>query len=128
MSTSTKETGRKIMNELMGARYVEGKDKKRNEFNSVLFDYSEEVCFGRTWARPGIDRKLRSILNIAILTALNRPTQLAYHVDGAITNGCTYRSSRRHTYRLTECETRQLTASRSPPPALGCASRRRERQ
>ena len=89
MSTNTQEIGRKIMNELMGAGYVEGKDKKRNEFNSVLFDYSEEVCFGRTWARPGIDRKLRSILNIALLTALNRPTQLAHHVDGAITNGCT---------------------------------------
>lgn len=89
MSTSTRETGRKIMNELMGAGYVEGKDKKRNEFNSVLFDYSEEVCFGRTWARPGIDRKLRSILNIAMLTALNRPAQLAHHIDGAISNGCT---------------------------------------
>ncbi|WP_029000972.1 carboxymuconolactone decarboxylase family protein [Azohydromonas australica] len=89
MSENTKEAGRKIMNELMGDGYVEGKDKKRNAFNSALFDYSEEVCFGRTWSRPGIDRKLRSILNIAMLTALNRPAQLAHHVEGAINNGCT---------------------------------------
>lgn len=89
MSNSTQDIGRKIMNELMGDGYVEGKDERRNEFNSVLFDYSEEVCFGRTWARPGIDRKLRSIINIAMLTALNRPAQLAHHIDGAITNGCT---------------------------------------
>ena len=40
MTMDTKETGRRIMNELMGAGYVEGKDKKRNAFNSVLFDYS----------------------------------------------------------------------------------------
>ncbi|WP_029001021.1 carboxymuconolactone decarboxylase family protein [Azohydromonas australica] len=89
MTTSTQDIGRKIMNELMGDGYVEGKDKKRNAFNSALFDYSEEVCFGRTWSRSGIDRKLRSILNIAMLTALNRPAQLAHHVEGAINNGCT---------------------------------------
>lgn len=85
----TKEVGRQIMNELMGDGYVEGKDKKRNSFNSVLNDYSEEVCFGRVWSRPGIDRKLRSILNIAMLTALNRPNQMRNHIEGAINNGCT---------------------------------------
>lgn len=89
MSETTRQAGRRIMNELMGDGYVEGKDKKRNAFNAALFDYSEEVCFGRTWARPGIDRKTRSILNIALLTALNRPAQLAHHVEGAINNGCT---------------------------------------
>jgi len=89
MEKSTKEIGRKIMNELMGEGYVEGKDKKRNDFSGVLNDYSEEVCFGRTWSREGIDRKTRSIINIAMLTALNRPAQLRSHVDGALTNGCT---------------------------------------
>jgi len=89
MQSNAKETGRKIMNELMGDGYVEGKDKKRNAFNSVLNDYSEEVCFGRVWSRGGIDRKTRSILNIAMLTALNRPAQLRNHVDGALNNGVT---------------------------------------
>lgn len=84
-----KQIGRKIQNELMGAGYAEGKDKKRNAFNSVLNDYSEEVCFGRVWAREGIDHKLRSILNIAMLTALNRPNQLRNHVEGALNNGVT---------------------------------------
>ncbi|CAE6884189.1 carboxymuconolactone decarboxylase family protein [Paraburkholderia domus] len=85
----TKETGRQIMRELMGADYVAGKDKKRNSFNAAIQDYSEEVCFGRVWARTGIDRKVRSIINIAMLTALNRPAQLAHHLEGALTNGCT---------------------------------------
>jgi 4-carboxymuconolactone decarboxylase len=84
-----KETGRQIMNELMGAGYVERKDAKLSAFNSVLNEYSEEVCFGRVWAREGIDRKLRSILNIAMLTALNRPAQLRNHLEGALNNGCT---------------------------------------
>jgi 4-carboxymuconolactone decarboxylase len=84
-----KETGRQIMSELMGADYVAAKDKKRNSFNDVLQDYSEEVCFGRIWSRPGIDRKQRSMLNIAMLTALNRPAQLSHHVEGALTNGAT---------------------------------------
>ncbi|MFD9663279.1 carboxymuconolactone decarboxylase family protein [Rhodococcus sp. NPDC059968] len=83
------ETGRRIMSELMGADYVEKKDQTRNDFNDVIHDYSIEVCFGRIWAREGIDRKQRSIVNIAMLTALNRPAQLAHHVEGALTNGCT---------------------------------------
>jgi 4-carboxymuconolactone decarboxylase len=89
MDADIKAIGRQVMNELMGAGYVEGKDKKRNAFNSVLNDYSEEVCFGRVWSRKGIDRKLRSILNIAMLTALNRPNQMRNHIEGALNNGCT---------------------------------------
>jgi 4-carboxymuconolactone decarboxylase len=85
----TKTIGRKVLTELMGQDFLEKKDKTRNAFNGVLHDYSEEVCFGRTWARPGIDRKLRSILNVAMLTALNRPAQLRNHIDGALNNGCT---------------------------------------
>ncbi|MFC9455457.1 carboxymuconolactone decarboxylase family protein [Streptomyces sp. NPDC056983] len=81
--------GRRIMNELMGDGYVEKKDTNKNTFNEAIHSYSEEVCFGRVWARDGIDRKTRSMLNLAMLTALNRPTQLAHHVEGALNNGCT---------------------------------------
>ncbi|KPM54402.1 4-carboxymuconolactone decarboxylase [Frankia sp. R43] len=84
-----KETGRRILSELMGADYVATKDKKRNSFNEVIQDYSEEVCFGRVWSRDGIDRRQRSIINVAMLTALNRPAQLAHHIEGAMANGCT---------------------------------------
>ncbi|MBB3014049.1 carboxymuconolactone decarboxylase family protein [Cupriavidus alkaliphilus] len=89
MEASAKETGRKILNELMGDGYGEAKDKKRNAFNAALNDYSEEVRFGRVWARDGIDRKMRSVLNIAMLTALNRPGQLRSHLVGALNNGIT---------------------------------------
>lgn len=83
------EIGRKIIAELRGQAFLDQRSKSQNRFNSVLQDYADEVCFGRTWARPGIDRKLRSILNVAMLTALNRPNQLRSHLDGAVNNGCT---------------------------------------
>ena len=86
---SAGEIGRKIIAELRGQAFLNQRTKTQNAFNSVLQDYADEVCFGRVWARKGIDRKLRSILNVAMLTALNRPNQLKSHLDGAINNGCT---------------------------------------
>jgi 4-carboxymuconolactone decarboxylase len=83
------EAGRNVMRELMGEEFMERRDKNRNSFNATIQDYSDEVCFGMVWSRPGIDRKLRSILNIAMLVALNRVPQLRTHVEGAINNGCT---------------------------------------
>jgi 4-carboxymuconolactone decarboxylase len=80
--------GEQIMGELMGDGYLERRAQQRNTFNDVLQDYSAEVCFGRIWARPGLDRKLRSVINIAMLVALNRPNQLRHHVEGALNNGC----------------------------------------
>lgn len=84
----TLATGEQIMSELMGPDYLPQRAKNRNEFNDVLQDYSAEVCFGRTWSRPGIDRKLRSVINVAMLVALNRPNQLKHHIEGALNNGC----------------------------------------
>ena len=85
----TLTTGEQIMGELMGEDYLERRAQQRNAFNGVLQDYSAEVCFGRTWARPGLDRKLRSVINIAMLVALNRPNQLRHHIEGALNNGST---------------------------------------
>ncbi|UKA64389.1 carboxymuconolactone decarboxylase family protein [Arthrobacter sp. FW306-04-A] len=84
-----RDTGRQILTDLMGAPYLDQRDEQRNAFNAPLQDYSDEVCFGRVWGRDGIDKKLRSILNLAILTALNRPAQLKHHLQGALNNGCT---------------------------------------
>lgn len=87
--TETREVGRQIIRELVGEESFAKRDKTRNDFNSLFVDYAEGMCFGQVWAREGIDRKQRSILNIAMLTALNRPAQLRSHIDGALTNGCT---------------------------------------
>jgi 4-carboxymuconolactone decarboxylase len=84
----TMANGERIMGELMGDGYLERRAERRNAFNEVLQDYSAEVCFGRVWARPALDRRMRSVINIAMLVALNRPNQLAHHIEGALNNGC----------------------------------------
>lgn len=84
----TVTTGERIMGELMGDDYLARRAERRNEFNDVLQDYSAEVCFGRVWSRPALDRKTRSVINIAMLVALNRPNQLLHHLEGALNNGC----------------------------------------
>lgn len=89
--TTQREAGRQIIEEMMGPEFIERRDSKKNWFNEVIQDYSDEVCFGRTWAREGIDRKQRSILNIAMLVALNRIPQLRTHINGALSHGCTPR-------------------------------------
>jgi len=81
--------GREIMSKLVGPERMEQRAASRNDFNAVLQDYSEEVCFGRIWAREGLDPKQRSVINIAMLVALNRMNQLRNHLDGALNNGCT---------------------------------------
>ena len=86
---TARDTGRRIISELQGAEAAERRLKTRNSFNAPLHEYAEEVCFGRVWSRDGISRKQRSILNIAMLTALNRPAQLRSHMEGALNNGCT---------------------------------------
>lgn len=87
-SRSEGEIGREIIRELMGDDYLKRRDQKRNAFNSVVQEYSDEVCFGRVWAREGLDRKLRSVINVAMLVALNRMGPLRTHIEGALNNGC----------------------------------------
>lgn len=80
--------GREIIAEMMGEAFIANRDKKQNRFNAAIQTYSDEVCFGMVWSRPGLPRKMRSILNVAMLTALNRPNQLRTHINGALNNGC----------------------------------------
>jgi 4-carboxymuconolactone decarboxylase len=83
------EEGRAILADIFGPKILETRKASRNAFNADLQDYTDEICWGRIWSRPGIDRKTRSIMNIAMLIALNRTPQLRSHIDGALANGCT---------------------------------------
>jgi 4-carboxymuconolactone decarboxylase len=83
------EKGRDLLTDMMGRDFMERRDARRNSFNATIQDYSDEVCFGTVWSRSGLDRKTRSMLNVAMLTALYRPSQLRTHVESAIKNGCT---------------------------------------
>lgn len=83
------EQGRALLRDMMGDTALAARDAKRNSFNATIQDYSDEVCFGTVWSRPGLDRKTRSIMNITMLVALNRPNQLKSHINIGLNNGLT---------------------------------------
>jgi 4-carboxymuconolactone decarboxylase len=84
------EHGMKIRREVTGDEYVDRSLKNgSSEFARPMQEMTAEVGWGVLWARPGLERKTRSLLCIAMLCALNRSTELATHVRGAVNNGAT---------------------------------------
>lgn len=74
---------------VLGAEYVDAAIAGADDFNRPLQELVTEYCWGDVWNRPGLDRRTRSMLNLAMLTALNRPHELKLHVKGALNNGVT---------------------------------------
>lgn len=87
--TDKREIGRQIMSEVLGEAIFDQLQASTNDFNAPLRRFSEECCFGTVWSRPGLERKVRSMLCLAMLTALNRQYEVRIHVNGALNNGCT---------------------------------------
>ncbi len=81
--------GLKTRNEVLGKQYVDAAMNNRNEFNSGLQDLLNEYCWGAGWNGEGLSRKERSLINLAMLTALGRTHEVATHVRGAKNNGLT---------------------------------------
>ncbi|OWQ93640.1 4-carboxymuconolactone decarboxylase [Roseateles aquatilis] len=73
--------------EVLGAEYVDASIKNATDFNIDMQELVTQYCWGDVWNRPGLDRRTRSFLNLAMITALNRPHELKLHVRGAINNG-----------------------------------------
>jgi 4-carboxymuconolactone decarboxylase len=74
---------------VLGARYVDEALRTADDFTRPLQELVTEFCWGAVWTRPGLPRKTRSMLNLAMLTALDRPHELRLHLRGALRNGCT---------------------------------------
>lgn len=87
--TQSYEQGLGIRKEVLGADHVEKSLSKVTEFSRPIQELVTEYCWGEVWSRTGIDRKTRSLVNLAMLTALGRNHELAVHVRGAIRNGVT---------------------------------------
>lgn len=83
------EKGLKVRREVLGADYVDKSIAAADDFNRPMQELTTEYCWGAIWNRPGLDRRTRSMLNLAMLSALNRPHELKLHVKGAIRNGVT---------------------------------------
>ncbi len=87
MNKEIYEKGLAIRREVLGADYVDNAIRTADDFNRPLQELVTEYCWGAVWGRPGLPRKTRSMLNLAMLTALNRPHELKLHVKGALKNG-----------------------------------------
>lgn len=89
MTSELFDTGLTIRKEVVGEQYVEQALARSTGFDQDFQTLVTEFCWGSIWGRPGLDRKTRSLLNLAMLSALNRSKELGLHVRGALRNGVT---------------------------------------
>jgi 4-carboxymuconolactone decarboxylase len=87
--TEMYDRGLKVRREVLGADYVDKQIASADDFNRPMQNLVTEYCWGAIWNRPGLDRRTRSMLNLAMLSALNRHHEFKAHVKGAVKNGVT---------------------------------------
>jgi 4-carboxymuconolactone decarboxylase len=87
MGKETFERGLEIRKSVLGKEFVEKSIASADDFNRPLQELVTEYCWGAVWGRDGLPKKTRSIVNLAMLGALNRPHELKMHVKGALRNG-----------------------------------------
>jgi 4-carboxymuconolactone decarboxylase len=83
------DEGIKIRTQVVGAEHVNNSIQNVSDFAKPMQELATEVGWGWVWARDGLDKKTRSLLNIAMLCALGRSHELGVHVRGAFNNGAT---------------------------------------
>lgn len=83
------DVGMSVRREMFGAAGAEQRLAQATDFNRPFEELVTRYCFGDVWGRPGLDRKTRSLITLAALTALTKPNQLRVHVRGALANGAT---------------------------------------
>ena len=83
------DAGMKTRREVLGDAYVDSAIANADDFSMAMQALVTEYCWGEVWNRPGLDRRTRSLLNLAMLAALNRPHELKLHIRGALNNGVT---------------------------------------
>lgn len=87
MNQDTFDRGLKIRREVLGEDYVNDALTAATSFTWPIQELVTCYAWGEVWARPGLDRRTRSIINLALMTALNRPDELRLHIVGALNNG-----------------------------------------
>ena len=83
------ERGLAIRKAVLGKDYVEKSIAAADDFSRPMQELSTEYCWGHIWSRPGLERRDRSLINLAMISAINRPHELKLHVKGALANGVT---------------------------------------
>lgn len=89
MSKEQFEQGLKVRREVLGEAHVNPALENADDFTRPMQEMVTENAWGTVWSRPGLSRKTRSMLTLALLTSLNRPHELRAHLKGALRNGVT---------------------------------------
>lgn len=89
MNKETFEKGLAIRRKVLGSEHVDNSFATADDFNRPMQELVTEYCWGEIWGRDGLEQKTRSLLNLAMLSALNRPHEIKVHVRGALNNGVT---------------------------------------
>jgi len=89
MDKAIYDKGMSIRRDTLGDEYVDKAMSQADEFTQDLQEIVTTYCWGEIWGRDGLDKRTRSIINLAMLSALNRPHELGAHVRGALNNGVT---------------------------------------
>ena len=89
MDRETYQRGLQIRSDVLGEEYVSRALAEADDFSKPLQDLVTEYCWGAVWGRDELPRKTRSMLNLAMISVLNRPNELRTHVRAALTNGVT---------------------------------------
>ncbi len=89
MTEDRQEQGMRIRREVLGDAHVDRAVAATTGFTQPWQDFITETAWGTIWARDGIDRRSRSMITLAVLTALGREHEIAMHVRAALTNGLT---------------------------------------
>ena len=89
MASELFNKGLEVRKAVLGKEYVEKSIAGADDFAMAMQEYATEACWGTIWTRPGLPRKTRSLLNIAMITVLNRPHELKLHIRSAFNNGVT---------------------------------------
>ena len=89
MDKAAFDKGLEIRREVLGSEYVDRSIASADDFTRPLQELITQYCWGEVWSRPELDRRTRSIINLGMIAALNRPHELKLHVRGALRNGVT---------------------------------------
>jgi 4-carboxymuconolactone decarboxylase len=89
MDKATFDKGREIRSTVLGKEFVDAAFRAADDFSMPMQELVTEYCWGAVWGRPGLDLKTRSLLNLAMISALAKPHELRLHIAGALRNGVT---------------------------------------
>ena len=89
MTSKLHDRGLELRKQVLGADHVERTLAGTDKYTQPLQEMVNEYCWGAVWSRPGLEPRIRSMITVAMLTALNRPQELKTHLRAALTNGVT---------------------------------------